>query len=335
MLSLTKGNPMHKLEPKVSVVVLNYNGAKYVKRCLESLFKNDYNNFEVIFVDNNSPDKSAEIAKQLFQNEPRLKIIENKENYGFSIGNNIGFKASNAKYVIALNNDTEVQSNFIKTMASIAESDQKIGSVGCKIVQLDGVISYGPKYMNYGFITHSLNIKTYEKTTRNLANCGCATLFRKTLLDKIGGFDPYLWTDWEDHDLGYRINIAGYKCIYTPKTTVLHLGGGNYLGMSQERRTRIIRNKLLGHYKNYETKNLITRFPLVTIKTLTYDSVPLLKAGKVSAIIKAVAGFFALLEPVSKERALVQKQRTVSDKEIFEKCRVPERQAFLKTLKRL
>ncbi len=327
---------MQQIEPKVSVVVLNYNGANYVRGCLESLFKNDYGNFEVIFVDNNSPDKSVEIAKKLFKNERRLKIIENKENYGFSIGNNIGFKASDAKYVLSLNNDTKVQENFIRTMVNVAEADEKVGSVGCKIVQLDGVISYGPKYMNYGFITSALNRQSYEKETCNIANCGCATLFRKSLLDKIGGFDPYLWTDWEDHDLGYRINIAGYKCLYTPKTTVLHLGGGNYLGMSPERRSRIIRNKLLGHYKNYETKNLFARFPLVTLKTLTWDSLPLLKEGKISAVIKAVAGFYVLLEPISKERAKIQKQRVVSDKEIFKKCRVPERQSFLfKTLKKL
>lgn len=335
MLLLTKGNLMQKLEPKVSVVVLNYNGANYVKRCLESLFNNDYNNFEVLFVDNNSPDKSVEIAKQLFKKEARLRIIENKENLGFSMGNNIGFKISNAKYVIALNNDTEVQDDFVRVLTSVAESDDKIGSVGCKIVQLNGVISYGPKYMNYGFITHAINKKTYEKTTINLANCGCATLFRKSLLDRIGGFDAYLWTDWEDHDLGYRINIAGYKCVYTPKTTVLHLGGGNYLGISEERRIRIIRNKLLGHYKNYETKNLLLRLPLVIIKTLTLDSLSLIKAGKIASVLKGVIGFFVLFEPVSKERQEIQKIRAVSDKEIFRKCRIPEKQSFWKTLKRL
>lgn len=326
---------MQELEPKVSVVVLNYNGVNYVKRCLESLFKNSYGNFEVIFVDNNSPDKSVEIAKQLFKNESRLKIIENKQNLGFSVGNNIGFKASNAKYVIALNNDTEVQNNFIKTLVDMAESDQKVGSVGCKIVQLNGVISYGPKYMNYGFVTHASNRQTYEKTTRNLANCGCATLFRKSLLDKIGGFDPYLWTDWEDHELGYRINIAGYKCIYTPKTTVLHLGGGNYLGMSQERKIRISRNKLLCYYINYQSKYLITKFPIVILKTLAMDVLFFGKKGKVVASFRGLTGFFKMVEVVSKQRRKTQATRVVSDEVIFEACRIPEKQSFWKTVKHI
>ncbi len=326
---------MQKAQPKVSVIVLNYNGANYVKGCLESLLRNSYGNFEVLFIDNNSPDKSVNIAKNLFQNEPRIKIVENKENLGFSMGNNVGFKLSKAKYVIALNNDTEVQENFIQTLVSIAESDEKVGSVGCKIVQLDGVISYGPKYMNYGFITHAVNRQTYEKTTVNLANCGCAALFRKALLDRIGGFDAYLWTDWEDHDLGYRINIAGYKCIYTPKTTVLHLGGGNYLGMSEERKIRIFRNKLLCYYRNYQTRNLLTKFPIIILKTLTMEILYFGKKGKIAAAFKGLIGFFKMLEPMAKERGQTQSTRVTSDAAIFKACRIPERQSLWKTLRRI
>ncbi len=335
MLSHTKGNPMQKTEPKVSVIVLNYNGANYVKGCLESLFRNSYSNFEVLFIDNNSPDKSVNIAKQLFKGEPRLKILENKENFGFSMGNNIGFKLSKAKYVISLNNDTEVQENFIQKLVNLAESDEKIGSVGCKITQLDSSIQYGPVYMNYGFITHALKKQTYDKYTTNLANCGCATLFRKSMLDKIGGFDPYLWTDWEDHDLGYRINSAGYKCIYTPKTTVLHLGGGNYLGMSEERKIRIIRNRFLCYYKNYETKNLLFRFPIVALKCLTAENLASLRKGKISPVYKGVYNFFKLIQPINIERRKTQQVRTVSDAEIFKQCRIPEKQPLWKTLRRL
>jgi hypothetical protein len=335
MLVQNKVIPVQKPEPQVSVIVLNYNGANYVKRCLESLFRNRYSNFEVLFVDNNSPDKSADIAKQLFKNEPQLKIILNKENLGFSMGNNIGFRNSKAKYVISLNNDTEVQENFIETLVKHAESDEKIGSVGCKTIQLDNTIQYGPVYMSYGFITHALKTQTYDKITVNLANCGCAVLFRKSALDKIGGFDPYLWTDWEDHDLGFRLNSAGYKCVYTPKTTVLHLGGGNYLGISEERKIRIIRNRLLCYYKNYEAKNLFWRFPILAIKILSAESLYSLKKRKITPAFKAFIAFFKLIGPVAKERQKIQKMRTVSDMKIFEQCRIPEKQPIWKTLRRL
>jgi len=88
--------------------------------------------------------------------------------------------------------------------------------------------------MSYGFIIHALQKQTYDKIIVNLANCGCAVLYRKFVIDKMGGFDPFFWADWEDHDLGYRINLAGFKSVYTPETTVLHLSGGLSLGLSEE-----------------------------------------------------------------------------------------------------
>ena len=317
-------------EPRVTVIVLNYNGKTYVEPCLNSLFRNNYLNFEVLFIDNDSPDKSAEIAARLFHYEPRFKLIRNKKNLGFSAGNNLGFKVASAKYVIVLNNDTQVEEKFIEIMVRTAEMDEKIGSVGCKIVQLDGRILYGPQYMNYGFIIHAFHKSTYEKSTTVLANCGCATLFRKSLVDRIGGFDPYLWTDWEDHDLGYRINSAGYKCTYTPETTVLHLGGGNYLGVSRERQIRIIRNKLFVYVKNYQAINLVFRVPLIWIKgLLTY-----VKNKEATTFLKGTKESLSIW-PVIQERKRILKNRNTSDKEIFEACRIPENVTFLQTMKNM
>jgi GT2 family glycosyltransferase len=322
-------------EPEVSVIVLNYNGAKYVEGCLRTLLGNQYGNFEVLFVDNDSPDKSVEVAKRLYGRHPQVKIIQNPANLGFSMGNNVGFKKSKAKYVIVLNNDTQVPPDFISTLVDLAETDEKIGSVGCKILQPDKTVQYGPVFMNYGFVTHCNKRQTYDKPSVALANCGCATLFRKSLLDKIGGFDVYLWTDWEDHDLGFRINSAGYRCVYTPKTVVQHLGGGNYLGMSEERRIRILRNRLLCYYKNYEAKNLVWRFPMVVFKTLAVDGLYSFSKRKFGRVFWAFVGFLKLLEPISRERAQVQKLRAVSDAQIFRNCQIPERQSIFKTLRRM
>jgi len=150
----------------------------------------------------------------------------------------------------------------------MAESDETIGSVGCKIVQLDGSFRYGSKYMSYGFIVHASRRQTYDKFTVNLANCGCAFLYRKSAIHKIGDFNSFFWADWEDHDLGYRLNLAGFKSVYTPKTTVLHLGEGLSFGISEERKIRIFRNKLLTYLKNYETKNLPLRFSLILDRSI-------------------------------------------------------------------
>jgi GT2 family glycosyltransferase len=320
---------LQETKPRVAIVVLNYNGKPYVKRCLDSLFNNTYPNFEVIFVDNDSPDKSADLAQSLFGSEPRFTMIRNSENLGFSIGNNVGFERANAKYVVSLNNDTEVQKNFIETLVGIAESDDSIGSVGCKIVQLDGRVLYGPRFMNYGFIVRASDTRTYNRFSVNLANCGCATLFRKSILDEVSGFDPVFWTDWEDHDLGYRINIAGFKCVYSPSTTVLHLGGGNYLGLSDERETRIIRNKLFTFVKNYQTKTLFPRFPLLLAMMFLGKT----KHGKTTQFLEGLARFFKMSGIIRCQRKQIQKARVVSDEQLFSLCRIPERQSIWKSLK--
>lgn len=317
--------------PSVTVIVLNYNGAPYVERCLGSLFRNSYPNSEVFFIDNDSPDKSAETALSLFSSEPRFKLIRNRQNLGFSVGNNIGFNRTNAKYVIVLSNDTEVEKTFIERLVQTAEADEKIGSVGCRIKQVDARIMYGPIYMSYGFVIPAFEINTYEKRNVVLANCGCATLFRKTLLDRIGGFDPYLCTDWEDHDLGFRINSAGFKCIYTPETTVLHLGGGLYLGMKKERETRIIRNKLFTYIKNYQAKSLLLRFPMILAK----ECFVMLRYRKADLLLNALTEVITKIGPILLERSQTQKMRKSSDNEIFSSCRVPEGTSFCKTIKHI
>ena len=93
--------------------------------------------------------------------------------------------------------------------------------------------------------------ETYDKFVVNLANCGCASLYRKTVLDKIGMYASNFWSDWEDHDLGYRINLSGFKSVYTPKTVVFHVGGGSHkvLEHTNERFTRITRNTLFTYFK--------------------------------------------------------------------------------------
>ena len=317
---------------KVSAIILNYNGAPYVEKCLGSILRNRYPNFDVIFIDNNSPDGSAELTERLFGSNSRLTIIRNAKNLGFSVGNNIGFERSKAKYVIVLNNDTEVQVNFIETLVKVAESDETIGSVGCKIIQSNGSIRYGPKYMNYGFIVHALQKQTYEKFTVNLANCGCAVLYRKSVIDGIGGFDSLFWADWEDHDLGYRINLAGFKSVYTPETTVLHLGGGLSLGLSRERKIRIFRNRLLTYLKSYETRNMFLRFPLIFLLSIMRRALLTIKNKETFPLLRGLVALFGAIKPTLVERKLVQMMRTAPDRQIFKNTKIPEYMSILRAI---
>jgi hypothetical protein len=217
----------------------------------------------------------------------------------------------------------------------VAESDDTIASVGCKIVQADGSIRYGPIYMAYGFIVHALQKQTYDRFTVSLANCGCAALYRKSVINKIGGFDALFWADWEDHDLGYRINLAGFKSVYTPKTTVLHLGGGLTLGLSKERKVRIFRNRLLIYLKNYETKNLFSRFPLIFFIAILKEIFLIIKKKEKFPLTKGLIEFFKAVKPMLIERRIIQGIRVIPDEQIFKNTKTPEKLSILEAIKLL
>jgi GT2 family glycosyltransferase len=113
--------------PKVSVVVLNYNGLEYLKNCFESLKNTKYSNFEVVMVDNRSTDQSISYAKG---NYPWVKIIDAGSNSGWAAGNNFGIQNTKGKYVVLLNNDTICEPEWLAKLVDVAESDEKIAVVG-------------------------------------------------------------------------------------------------------------------------------------------------------------------------------------------------------------
>jgi GT2 family glycosyltransferase len=224
-------------------------------------------------IDDGSSDGSCNFVSS---NYPAVKLIQFKENVGFAKAYNTAVKAVEADYVVLLNNDTIVDSHFIDDLVEIAESDGHIGSVGCRIIQLEGSRRYGPVFFtgNGLFIgplffgstigkdaVHSI----YKTSTECIANSAAAVLYRKSLIDAIGLFDADFWADWEDHDLGFRILVAGYRNLYTPRTKVLHKGAASYGVVDSRRRVvRTTRNMLFTYVKNYEARNIVLRlFPLL------------------------------------------------------------------------
>jgi GT2 family glycosyltransferase len=331
-------------KPRVSVIVLNWNGKRFLEKCLGSLLNQDYSDYEVLLVDNGSTDGSVEFVKEKFGKNTNLKVIALKKNYGFSKGNNIGIKYAQGDYVIILNNDTKVKENFITEFVKTAESDYQIGSVGCKILFKKGNVWFSQKFMNVGFIVPFFlqtlveeRIETISKSFAiNLSNSGCAVLYRKSVLDEVGLFDEDFWSNWEDWDLGYRINLAGYKSVYIPMPLVYHVGGGSE-GFSPERYVRIYRNTLFMYFKNYEMRNLLTRFPLFLFimlplyhigwflhRLITHPSEFYREQGLqyFFSIGKAVFEFLLKLRPFMEKRYFIQQLRKVSDREIFSSTRL-------------
>jgi GT2 family glycosyltransferase len=245
--------------------VLNWNGRKFLGECLESVLLQTFDSFEVIVVDNGSTDGSVEYVRSHFLS---IRVIENGTNLGFAAGNNVGIKASNGRYVVLLNNDTRVSKDFLKSLVQVAQADRRIGSVGCGIVQEDHSIKYGPVFLTRSGVILGIGEVTQLRGKNGkghlvdcLANCGCAVLYSKSALDRVGLFDEDFWSDWEDHDLGYRLALAGYRNVFIPAGQVLHKGGGSFGSpYSLQRIIRITRNSLATYFKNFEAKNILLKF---------------------------------------------------------------------------
>ena len=331
-------------KPRVSVIVLNWNGKRFLEKCLGSLLNQDYSNFEVLLVDNGSSDDSVEFVRKVFGKDERLRVVALGKNYGFSKGNNLGIQRTNSEYVVILNNDTEVRRNFVSKLVETAECDRQIGSVGCKILSKKDQVWFSQKFTNGGFVVpfflQTLVEKRIDEISNsfniNLSNSGCAVLFRKSVLDKIGGYDEDFWSDWEDWDLGYRLSLAGFKSVCVSAPLVYHVGGGS-AGYSPERYTKIYRNTLFMYFKNYETRNLLTRFPLFLFVMLPLYHVgwflhriitrspKFRKERRLQYFLslgKAVFEFLHNLRTFTEKRYFVQGLRRISDAEIFSRTRL-------------
>jgi GT2 family glycosyltransferase len=330
--------------PPVALMILNFNGLRWLRNCLSSVTKATYPNLDVYLVDNGSTDGSSEFVKS---NYPNIKLITYPENLGFAEAYNRAVRSVTAKYVVLLNNDTIIDSDFVSELVEKAEADPKVGSVGCKIIQPETHRRYGPVFftgnglfMGPLFFGSAIGkdavYSAYETTTECIANCGAAVLYRKSLVDAIGLFDSDFWSDMEDHDLGFRICITGYRNIYSPRTKVLHIGAASY--GSVDSRTRVIRmtrNMLFTYVKNYEARNIILRFFPLMFAILPYRDVAVVLENEFGLLLRrdtvrrrklratygaslaAYLQFLRRLSHMMKKRQLVQSFRKVSDEDVI------------------
>jgi len=215
------------MKPLVCIIILNWNGEHISIQCVDSILKyTNYNNFQIIFVDNGSTDNSVETIRAKF---PNITVISLKRNFGFSKGMNVGawlaLKSYKPKYIIFLNNDIMVpkdQQRWLTTLIEDLEEDPKAAVATPKIKLHNGKVMYRGAYLSKGML-HMKFIMKHLKPTKSRKKCyvehgaGSCILIASKVLQKIGLFDekffPFLC---EESDLFCRLKKAGYKVIYNP-----------------------------------------------------------------------------------------------------------------------
>ena len=235
--------------PKVSIIIVNYNGKLLLEKCLESLFKINYNNFEVVIVDNNSTDNTIEF---ITKNYPSIIIIKLDSNKGFAEPNNIAAKITKGDYLLFLNNDTIVTPNFISEMIKTMENDKKIGICQSLLLKSDGQIDSSGDFMDDLGIVY--NSKTKIDSTREIFSArGASLIILKNIFDNLGGFDEKFFFSFEDVDLSWRVRINGYKILVVQTSIVHHLGGGTSDKISSDLTFHSVKNQISMKITNFET----------------------------------------------------------------------------------
>ncbi len=234
------------------MVVVNHNRRELLRGCLESLARQTVTGFSVVLVDNGSNDGSAEMAEEEFRDAPfHLEVVRNRENRGFCAANNQGIAASGEPFVALLNNDAEASPGWLEALLG-AFGDPVVGMAASKILtwgnppRIDkaGHLIY-PDGQNRGRGTGELDNGQYDQREEVLWPDGCAAMYRRRMLDEIGGFDEDFFAYGDDAELGLRARIAGWRCLYVPEAVVRHRRAST-LGLGSARRIELIeRNRVL------------------------------------------------------------------------------------------
>ena len=254
--------------PKVSIIIVNYNGKELLQKCLDSLLKVNYDNFEIILVDNNSTDGTVEF---ITKNYPSLIIIKLDSNKGFAEPNNVAAKISKGKYLLFLNNDTVVTPNFISEMVKVMETDKKIAVCQSLLLKPDGSVDSSGDFIDHLGVVY--NSKTKIDEIREVSSAkGASMLVRSDIFEKLDGFDQKFFITFEDVDLCWRSWILGYRVLIIPTSIVYHEGGITIKKIKSEIAFHGFKNQLAMKITNFEpilaVRNMMFFFGIYGIREL-------------------------------------------------------------------
>lgn len=266
--------------PKVSIIVLNWNGRDDTLECLSSIRQIDYPNFNVVVVDNGSSDDSVSTIRKSF---PEVVVLENGENLGFSRGNNVGIRYAmehDADYLFLLNNDTVVDSGLIRYFLEASERIGQEAILGAQIYYYSE--PYKIWYAGARWISelqqfyhtgqgHIDDGKEFTSLSETDYVCGCALLVSAPLLRQIGLLDEDFFLTFEETDLCYRARRAGHKSYIVPQAKVWHKVSTSFGGERSPMWSYfLMRNRLLWARKNLSLSRRLVLYKRVSFELLRY-----------------------------------------------------------------
>ncbi|MCB0191260.1 MAG: glycosyltransferase family 2 protein [Anaerolineae bacterium] len=255
--------------PMVSVVIVSHNGKKYLVRCLPTLFSQEYPHFEVIVTDNGSTDGLADWLRAEY---PQVTLIPNSENLGYCTATNQGIAVSRGEYIVVLDDDTVLEPGFLNAMVAAAESGDDVGMVASQIVldHAPDLIDSAGIEVDWAGLAWNRHIgqpaaDEPDEPIEVFGPAGAGGLYARRMLDQIGLLDEDFFIYYDDSDIAWRGQRAGWRCIYTPRAKVRHVHSATSGKWSPFKSYLLGRNKLWTMTKNYALGSFLLYLPVILL----------------------------------------------------------------------
>jgi GT2 family glycosyltransferase len=304
------------MDPQISVIVVNYNGFRFLEPCLSSLVSQNFREFEIILVDNGSSDGSADYVRQHFSS---VRIVETGKNLGFAGGANAGIAVARGNLILTLNNDIVADPSFLEEIQKPMLRDPAIGMCAAKMLLPDGrIYSTGINIFRSGVaIDRDIfrpDTGTCDEENEVFGPCAGAALYRRSMLDEIGLFDEDFFLYMEDVDLAFRSQLSDWKCRYVPTARVIHEYGGTAGVESDISVYYGNRNSLWCIVKNFPLRAILTASPWIIWRNIADVPFYTLR-GKGWIIMKAkLAAVIGFRQMIKKRNCIIKR---VPDREII------------------
>lgn len=310
---------MAKMIPEVSVIIVNWNGAQYLARCLEAIKAQTFQNYELIVIDNASSDGSVD---NLENHWPDTQVVRLEENIGFARANNLGARLARGKWLALLNNDAFPAPDWLKSIIEAARNSPEYTFFSSCILQakdnsrVDGT---GDVYHVSGMAWHrDYNqpiAQAHQEQGEVFSPCAAAAVYNRQQFIQAGGFNEEFVNHHEDVDLGFRLRLQGFRCLYVPGAIVEHVGSASFGVESDYTVYSVHRNLVWSYFINMPGALVWKYLPshlLANLVFLIYYSLRSQARVIWEAKLDALRGLPAAL----RKRKDVQKDRKISANEV-------------------
>ena len=303
----------------ISIIILNYNAGKFLLECVESIYKSENKNFEVILVDNASNDKTFRECKEKFSD---ITLIENEKNLGYCEGNNVGIRRAKGEFVVVLNPDTIVKPDWLNALIHAYESNgdgiyqpKILASTDHNMLLSSGQIT---QLFGFGYSRGKgkKDMNEFNKLEKISYASGTCLFTSKKILEKLNLFDSFLFAYHDDLDLCWRGALLGINSFYVPQSIIFHPIEGYSFKWSKFKFYLMERNRqycILTHFSKSTYFKMLPALILVDLAVSLFY----MKKGMLIIKLKSSLNILKNTKKISEKYNQIQSQRKYSDKEIL------------------